>query len=179
MRNNSFNTTIILLTSLFMLLFNGKLVQAQTGPVLTVAEIVWTDGVTDDKNPLNTYANGSTVSVSKPLFLWIKVRGEQKAFDSLKKKRSLTIEHKWTYNYLGWHTDRIDVSIGRNPPIDDDTLEKLAQELEVNGYFDWRTWSKKERLVPGEYSVICVDGFDQPLSCSQAESCHKTIHLAQ
>lgn len=176
MRNNSFHTMIILLLSLFML---SESAQAQTKTLLTVTDIVWTDGVTEDKNPQSIYADGSTISVSKPLFLWIKVRGEQKAFDSLKKKRRLTIEHKWTYNYLGWHTDRIDVSIGRNPPIDDDTLEKLAQELEVNGYFDWRTWSKKEQLVPGEYSVVCVDGFDQPLRCSQAVSCHKTIHLVQ
>lgn len=176
MRNNSFHTIIILLFSLFML---SESVQAQTKTLLTVAEIVWTDGVTDDKDPLNIYANDSTVSVAKPLFLWIRVRGEQEAFDRLKQKRSLTIEHKWTYNYLGWHTDRIDVSIGRNPPIDDGILEKLAQELEVNGYFDWRTWSKKERLVPGAYSAVCVDGFDQPLRCSQSESCQKNIHLVQ
>lgn len=179
MHTRAFKTTIVLCLSLFVFLGIGNITPARAETLLDIIEIVWTDGITEEKNPLNIYRNDGSAPVDQPLFLWIKVRGRQEAFDRLKQKGRLTIQHKWTYNNLGWQTDRIDVSIGRDPVIDDMTLMKLEQELAAKGYFDWRTWSKKERLVPGEYSVTCVDGFDQPLRCSQDESCQMSIQLIQ
>ena len=139
MHTGAFKTIIIVCISLVAILGPANIIQAQAETLLDIIEIAWTDEITEEKNPLNIYANGGSAPVEHPLFLWVKVRGKQEAFDRLKQKGRLTIQHKWTYNNLGWQTDRIDVSIGRDPVIDETTLMKLAQELAAKGYFDWRT----------------------------------------
>jgi hypothetical protein len=145
-------------------------------PVLQVVEMAWTDGISESKDPLTIYNKG-TAPAGKPLYLWIRVHGEQKALEKLKAKKKLTIIHKWQYNYLGWYTREIDVSIGRDQPLDDALLAKLRLELDTKGYFDWRTWSQKESFASNLYSVTIVDGFDDKLGCDLANACEMTIRL--
>jgi len=151
--------------------------KVQAEPLLRIVDLAWTDGITEGKNPMTIYKTGAA-SANKPLYLWIQVRGDKKAFEKLKEKRKLTIIHKWRFNYLGWNTERIDVSIGRDQALDDDLLKKFKQELDTQGYFDWRTWSQKDHFVTDVYSVTVVDGFDDKLGCNISD-CEMTIQLVK
>jgi hypothetical protein len=152
--------------------------KVQAEPLLRVVDMAWTDGITESKSPMTIYKTGAAPA-DKPLYLWIQVRGEKKAYEKLKEKGRITIIHKWSYNYLGWNTERIDVSIGRDQKLDDETLKKLEQELDTYGRFDWRTWSQKNNFVTDVYSVTVVDGFDDMLGCDISDSCEMNIRLVK
>ncbi len=148
----------------------------QAGSSLTITDVRWTHEISASREPAPENI-GTSVSSDKPLYLWVKLRGSAEAFEVLKTKRKLSVIHRWEYNYFGWKTERIDISIGRDQPLDDETIQKLGYEIEAQGYFEWRTWSRKENLSAHSYTVTIVDGFDEPFACQAEPLCKMTITL--
>ncbi len=169
--------TCLIISAIIVLLLSIWADPVQAEPLLHIIDIAWTDEIDPARNPVRRYEARATSE--KPLYLWTNVRGGQEAFEKLKKKRKLTITHKWRSNYFGWKTDEINVSIGRDQQIDDVTLDKLEYELHAQGYFDWRTWSKKTHVSAGTYSVSIVDGFDDQFPCYVEHSCEMTITIVE
>ncbi|WP_054773918.1 DUF2914 domain-containing protein [Methylogaea oryzae] len=57
-------------------------------------------------------------------------------------------------------TDQIDVPVAHR-----ELLPGLRRELRDQGYFDWRTWSSKDNLLPGVWRVRVVYADNAPVLC--------------
>jgi len=146
--------------------------------LVQVVEMVWTGEISDTKSPVQRYENNTTPK-GNALCMWTTLRGGQPALEHLKQQGKITIVHKWRYKKFRWKTERINVSIGRDAPLDAATLQKLAYEIEAQGYFDWRTWSKKTHVIPITYTVTVVDGFDDPIACEVGTTCEREITVIE
>lgn len=163
---------------LFSFAFLGQL---QATPLVELIDLKWCSSISTsedpekNREPVNVYQNGTVFNGSK-LYLWMKIKGDQKALDLLRKGKKIGIIQKWKYQYYGTQTDPIDVSIGRNK-LNTEVINKLQQEIDQRGYFDWRTWGKKNNLKAETYTVEFVDDFYDPLNCSQSLPCTMSIKI--
>lgn len=162
------------------LMFNNG-VQANSSQMIEVVEIAWTNGISQNSGESSKNFNPETVYQSsaprdQPLYLWMRIKGYQKALDRLKKQRKVTIKHYWRHNSLGWQTEIIDISIGKKA-LSQAMLDKLSLELKERGYFDWRTYSVKRNFGSNEYSVNVVGRFGRSLDCAAKNPCEMKINL--
>ena len=149
------------------------------GARLVVAEFAWTNVVNSEGNIDQRFDNRAPVA---PIVFWTKVHGTRNAMESLRRENRLPIWHKWFVNCGS--TYRFDRSIDPIDAIDlgDISTGSIVQELQIEldnrGYFDWRTWSKKERVSSCSYTVRVVDNRDSPLYCQEVNGdCEITIRL--
>lgn len=155
--------------------------QLQAAPLVELIDLKWCSSIatSDDqeknREPVRVYQNGTIFKGSR-LYLWMKVKGDQEALDLLRKGKKIGIIQKWKYQYYGTQTDPIDVSIGTKK-LSTEVINKLQQEINQRGYFDWRTWGTKDNLKAEKYTVEFVDDFYDPLNCAQSLSCTMSIKI--
>ncbi|CAK8720829.1 hypothetical protein GMJAKD_10120 [Candidatus Electrothrix aarhusensis] len=153
----------------------------KAAPLVEIIDIKWCSSIATsedlekNKEPVGLHENGSIFSGPK-LYLWMKVKGGQKALDQLRQGRRVDIIQRWKYQYYGAQTDPIDVSI-EGKKLNEDIISKLQQEINQRGYFDWRTWGTKDNLKAAEYNVDVVNAFYSPLDCARLLSCAMNIRL--
>ena len=148
-------------------------------PELIVTEFAWTNAVNSDRHFDHKYVDSAPTA---PIVFWTRIRATQEALDSLRQEGRFPIWHKW-YVSCG-ATFRFDRS---EDPIDAIDLrsaqrEMLVQQLQVEvdnrGFFDWRTWSRKEAVSSCWYTIRVVDNRDSPLYCEELnDDCELTIKL--
>src|SRR5258708_6558909 len=126
---------------------------------LRITEYAWTTGIESfqfvDQLPSQI--------ATQPVYLWMRVKADESALRDLETKGMLPIRHRWVH-YLGTIvriegggrlTDEITLGIGTS-----DVIARLKQKVNKDHFFDWRTWSMKENVRPGEWivEVIFNDG---------------------
>ena len=148
-------------------------------PELFITEFAWTNTVNSERNFDKKYVDRGPTA---PIVFWTKVQATKEALDSLRKDGRLPIWHKWFVNCGA--TFRFDVS---KDPIDvidlgsiprETAVQQLQIEVDNRGYFDWRTWSRKERVSSCWYTIKVVDNKDSILYCEEIkDDCELTIKL--
>ena len=116
-----------------------------------------------------------------PIVFWTKVQATKEALEFLRKDGRLPIWHQWfvscgaTVRFDGAR-DPIDViDLGSIPG---DIIDQLQIEIDNRGYFDWRTWSRKERVSSCSYTIKVVDNKNSILYCEEIrDDCELTIKL--
>jgi hypothetical protein len=134
-------------------------------PVVAISEMVWSDNVDQNKNPVKRY--GEKISGAKQLCLWTRIQGKEDAFAYLKKKGQLPIQHQW-FIYVGpnphyedtLQTDEVKLNVGEKG-----VLDKLGWQVKNTGYFEWRTWSRKVNVRPGWWRVKIIYSDGNSVSC--------------
>lgn len=144
-----------------------------------VSEFAWTNAVNSERNYVQKYrANAPS---TEPIILWTRVRATPEAMDDLRGEGRLPIWHKWfvscgstdMFDGTTRPTDAIDLSISREA-----VLLKLQTEVDSRGFFDWRTWSKKNRVSSCWYTIRIVDNRNRAVYCEELEAdCVLTIKL--
>lgn len=163
------------------LILSGYLLpeQLQAKPLIEIVDLKWCRGITvsDDqeknKEPIDICENGGLFSGSK-LYLWMKVKGYQEALDKLRQGGRVTIIQRWRFHYYGSESDRIDLSMRKLSP---DIINKLQQEINRKGYFDWRTWGAKDNLKARRYEVDFLDEYSRPLNWIRSQSGKMNIRI--
>ena len=147
-------------------------------PGLVIAEFAWTNTVNSEKDFDRKYVDRAPTA---PIVLWTKVHATEEALQFLREDGRLPIWHKWFVSCGA--TVRFDVS---QDPIDEidlgsilrETVEQLQTEVDNRGYFDWRTWSRKDNVSSCWYTVRIVDNRDSILYCEEiGADCELTIRL--
>ena len=115
-------------------------------PGLVIAEFAWTNNVNSERNFDEKYVDRGPTA---PIVFWTKVHATKEALEFLREDGRLPIWHKW-FVACG-ATVRFDVSRDPIDAIDlggipGEVVEQLQTEVDSRGYFDWRTWSRKERV---------------------------------
>jgi len=141
-------------------------------PVIEILEYRWTNQVgnaIDSNKPIPPFFENRYGQYPRhpPLYLWMKVRANEAAFEQLKESGNLTLRHKW-FRRIGtkviWTRDNIPLTIGRLEMTD------LLQDIVQNhGYFDWRTHSVKNNIQRGGWEVI-VQADNAKLKCDPNKS---------
>lgn len=133
-----------------------------------VVEFAWAARVVE-RNAEHRYQDRAPAGA--PLYLWIRLRGDDDALDRLRDGGKLPIRHEWV-NYVGPDpdidtlrpTDEIEVGGVREAVVD-----QVASEVALRGYFDWRTWSVKRNLRLGTHAVKVVYADGSPVPCQIAD----------
>ncbi len=158
-------TLLIVVAMLAPVLLPAQGAQARD-PVLVVVAGAFTDEVNPETREIaNEYVSHAP---ERPLCLWMKVKGEQWALDRLREMGKLPIYHKWfRETYFSYQAegsqlmiDEIPLDVGR-----EDLIGKLGLELHHRGFFDWRTWSRKENICKGKWLVRVVYRDNTPVVC--------------
>jgi len=174
--------------------FLPSMAAAQAGdPLVEVAEAAWTDEVAVDRTVVKTYRDTAPLA---PLALWIRVVGSQEALQALEMEGKLPIYHKWFVKRIfGTEAAGIEATAGvadeargaqtliDNIPIPSGKkvlLPSLWTEVRARGFFDWRTWSKKENIYPGRWRVRIVFADNSPVPCApNHDACEFEITVAK
>jgi hypothetical protein len=120
-----------------------------------------------DRQPVNIVSCKS-FRLPSPAYVWVRLKGDATALADLEAGRPIIIRHKWL-RFAGPNPDvdtvtaDEDLSAGQ---IDPSYFARLRQEVQARGYFDWRTWTQKERLRSTAYTVEILDQSLQPIPCS-------------
>ncbi len=141
-------------------------------PGLNVKEVAFSTHVDEQKNYVKPKIDVESTRISKgPIFLWTVLTGTQETLDALKEETYWPVRHKWIYRGAARPPNQPeDVGHG-NEEDDPPDVSKRGEELAVgriknkkglqdeinsseNGQFDWRTWSFKAWLPPGEYELV-------------------------
>ncbi|BBL70027.1 DUF2914 domain-containing protein [Methylogaea oryzae] len=133
---------------------------------IEIAATAWAAEVDKSRRqPINPLAVGRA---RQGVFLWMQVKGSAAALDKLAAEGKLPIRHKWFRETISRvrpegvtaMTDQIDVPVAHR-----ELLPGLRRELRDQGYFDWRTWSSKDNLLPGVWRVRVVYADNAPVLC--------------
>lgn len=143
---------------------------------LTVAEAVWTSAI-DNRQYVGRVNPGARV---KSLYFWTRLKGGAKALEVLKKEGKLPITHHWIYPNV-FKEDNTAISPDQEfkvlpaGSIADDN-GGIASVVSNGQNFLWRTWSHKESLRRGKWTVLVKYADGQPLKCG-SEDCRWTIEI--
>lgn len=134
--------------------------------LVEIVQAIWTDRI--DPGSRQFGAKYDDVAPEKPLYLWMHVRGNKKALARLEADGKLPIRHKWFRQTLTSINPEGVMQVTDNIPVPAariEVLSKLKSEVAGRGYFNWRTWSKKENIHPGQWRVRVVYANNAPVAC--------------
>lgn len=148
---------------------------AAAEPTIEITQWAWTNGI-HDRQYEKRY--GATAPLA-PLYLWMRIRGGQAALDRLEADGRLPIYHQWFRDAIYGTSaegasamiDNIKLEAGRR-----EILGSLQREVDRRGYFDWRTWSRKDNIRRGNWRVRVVYGDNRPVLCG-GKPCEFVIHV--
>lgn len=143
--------------------FPSAWAQTPTDEVIAV-DAVWASAVNgrEPADELQPPAAGG------PLTLWVRLHGTETALRRL-EQGGLPLRHVWMRKAPGGLSsdtapvviDEITLDIAGQ-----DTMKaRLRREVEQRGFFDWRTWSTKENLLPGRWYVRLLYADHSPVAC--------------
>ena len=137
---------------------------------LVVDKAVWTNGV-ENLEYMQVY--GKTAP-GAPLCLWMRLKGSKWALQRLHNAGKLPIYHQWfRHSIFGVSAEGVTEAIDhiKIPAGNVRLMDQLGREIEVRGYFDWRTWSMKENVRRGKWVVKVVYADGEPVLCAGDKAC--------
>jgi hypothetical protein len=113
----------------------------------------------------------------QPVYLSMTLYGTQAAIDRMQIDPPLTIQVRWVRDNAGWAPGDLnlvtDLTIG-GPGL----AAALDNDARRKGFFEWRTWARKDYLSPGAWTVSVTYPDGQPLACGpEAQPCRFTINV--
>jgi len=140
-------------------------VPASADDLIEIASYKWTDQVTADRQYGRTFTDTAPVA---PLNLWMLVKASPGALKALAERGKLPIYHQWFRLTIAGTSpegvtemiDSIPLDAGRG-----DVLAQLSLEVQHRGFFDWRTWSRKDNIRAGTWLVRIKYADNTPLRC--------------
>lgn len=124
---------------------------------------IYTGPIYANSAPKTIGANKIAVPTHTRLVFWMHVKGTQEALSKLAYEGKLPLRHRWFRGTItGFHaegiatpTDEIEI-----PAAKRGVMDKLSNEVRTLGYFNWRTWSSKEKLARGHWRVRVAESHD-------------------
>lgn len=143
---------------------------------LTVVEGVWTTSVSNRQYGTLLEAG----SPAQPIYFWTRLSGGKEALEVLQRQGRLPIRHVWSFSNV-FTSSKQDMD-----PVQEKTLSAgeitdqgaLAGLVDRRGHFTWRTWSRKEAVWGGQWTVSVQYANGAPVMC-QGKPCRWSINLRE
>lgn len=107
----------------------------------------------------------SAVTPGRPIYVWFTLDGGQAAVDQLQAGRPVAIQVHWTSDNTSGHAPPLTTNLTVGRP---DLASTFAGEVQRTGSFQWHSWTRKDALSPGHWTVSLTAPDGQPLTCGQA-----------
>ena len=107
----------------------------------------------DHLNPVGIFSASAVIHKEEPLYIWIRVRGNDEAIRMLKSWKRLPIYYSWV---KGAQTGLVDIGI-KPQRFSQTILKALEWQVADHGYFTWRTYGYSQHLSDGNWSVSLLD----------------------
>jgi hypothetical protein len=110
---------------------------------------------------------GSTageVAAGQPLYLWMTIEGSEAALERLSASGPIPVDVHWIRAAPNMApgapnlTTRLTIGRAQLAPL-------LAGEIRRQGFFAWHSWTRKDSLSPGAWTVSLTYPDGQPLMC--------------
>jgi hypothetical protein len=144
---------------------------------LTVIEAVWTSSIAGRQYGARVEPD----SPARPMYFWTKLAGGPESLAVLRRNGKLPIKHVWQFaNVFDSGSSVIDPSQERALAVGQivDVNGALGDLVDRTGQFTWRTWSKKESVQGGTWTVSVQYADGEPVMCS-GKPCQWSIDLEE
>jgi hypothetical protein len=132
-----------------------------TGPQAPISVSTWGFSQTGPAGP--PPVSGATTG--RPIYIWFTLDGGQAAVDQLRGGSPMAIQVHWTSDSPAAHAPPLTTSLSVGRP---DLAAAFQSEVQRAGSFQWHSWTRKDSLSPGRWTVSLTDPNGQPLTCGQA-----------
>jgi hypothetical protein len=143
----------LVLTAFFVLTTYGM---AQ--PLFEVGRESFCKGV-QDREPMNSFSNVAEIRKGEDVFLWMEIKGGERALTMLEAKGQMSIYHAWASEK--GVTDIIDIGITKQRWLE--LANAMRNQFREQGFFTWRTYSSKRNFKEGRWYVSILDANKKPV----------------
>jgi hypothetical protein len=143
----------LVLTAFFVLTTYGM---AQ--PLFEVERESFCKGV-QDREPMNHLSNVAEIRKGEDVFLWMEIKGGERALTMLEAKGQMSIYHAWASEK--GVTDIIDIGITKQRWLE--LANAMRNQFREQGFFTWRTYSAKRNFREGRWYVSILDANKKPV----------------
>jgi hypothetical protein len=133
------------------------------GPQAPISVSTWGFSQTGPGGP--PPASGATTG--RPIYVWFTLDGGQAAVDQLRGGSPVAIQVHWTNDNPNptTHAPPLTTALSVGRP---DLAATFQGEVQRTGSFQWHSWTRKDALSPGRWTVSLTAPDGQPLTCGQA-----------
>lgn len=127
--------------------------QSTLGQLLYVEDFKFCQDVAQHQ-PVGILGDSARLKEGERLYVWFKMRGDERALKVLETWQRLPIYYTWTPEG-GINTGLVDIGIKTNNWSEH--LERLKGQCRENGYFTWRTYGYSRHLHEGQWYISILD----------------------
>jgi hypothetical protein len=131
---------------------------ASAQPLFEVERESFCKGV-QDREPMNSFSNVAEIRKGEDVFLWMEIKGGERALTMLEAKGQMSIYHAWASEK--GVTDIIDIGITKERWIE--LSGAMRNQFREQGFFTWRTYSTKRNFKEGRWYVSVLDANKKPV----------------
>jgi hypothetical protein len=131
---------------------------ASAQPLFEVERESFCKGV-QDREPMNHFSNVAEIRKGEDVFLWMEIKGGERALTMLEAKGQMSIYHAWASEK--GVTDIIDIGITKQRWLE--LANAMRNQFREQGFFTWRTYSTKRNFKEGRWYVSILDANKKPV----------------
>jgi hypothetical protein len=131
---------------------------ASAQPLFEVERESFCKGV-QDREPMNHFSNVAEIRKGEDVFLWMEIKGGERALTMLEAKGQMSIYHAWASEK--GVTDIIDIGITKQRWLE--LANAMRNQFREQGFFTWRTYSAKRNFKEGRWYVSVLDANKKPV----------------
>jgi hypothetical protein len=134
-----------------------------SGPQAPISVSTWGFSQTGPGGP----PPASVASAGRPVYVWFTLDGGQAAVDQLRGGSPVAVQVHWTNDNPNpsVHAPPLTTNLAVGRP---DLATTFQGEVQRTGSFQWHSWTRKDTLSPGRWTVSLTAPDGQPLTCGQA-----------
>jgi len=131
---------------------------ASAQPLFEVERESFCKGI-QDREPMNSFSNVAEIRKGEEVFLWMEIKGGERALTMLEAKGQMSIYHAWASEK--GVTDIIDIGITKERWLE--LANAMRNQFREKGFFTWRTYSAKRNFKEGRWYVSILDANKKPV----------------
>ena len=108
---------------------------------------------------MNSFSNVAEIRKGEDVFLWMEIKGGERALTMLEAKGQMSIYHAWASEK--GVTDIIDIGITKERWLE--LANAMRNQFREQGFFTWRTYSAKRNFKEGRWYVSVLDANKKPV----------------
>lgn len=109
--------------------------------------------------PINSFSGVAEIKKREGIFLWMQIRGGQRALTMLQSKGQMPIYHAW-----GSESGICEIlNMGITKENWTEHADAIKNQVKKRGVFSWRTQSFKRNLKEGNWYVSVLDANKKPI----------------
>ena len=143
---------------------------------LTVVEAVWATRILN-RQPVDAVKDRGSV---RQLYFWTRLQGGPNALEALERDGKLPIVHQWVHSTIvGQEGEMLSPDQDDGKQLQVGTITPsggLTSMVSDHGKFRWRTWSHKESVWGGTWTVTVRYANGDPVMCAES-ACQWAIDL--